>query len=1254
MKLLFHCRVKLMVKAIFYGLCPNCMGPIASTRLEKGLPCTACLPSKKARSLSSRTDRFDHIIRVAKLIEKNRVGAYSYLSNIITELKSFEKLFSKAVGKKMWSLQRTWALRLLSGESFAITAPTGVGKTTLLLTYAVYQAKKGRKVYILVPTDSLVVQAEEKMRKLVSNIGDPLTEKLRILVYSSREAKKRREEKLDRIYKGDFDILVTTTSFLSRRFEVFKNLKFDVVIVDDADSLLKNSRNIDRVLQLIGFTEEDIENAFRLIKVKIELIVRKLGGDNEKVEKLLEEYERLQLAITEARTTRRIGQLAIASATGRQCGLKPKMFRELLDFEVGGIHDYMRNIVEAYYIGSENELFEKLVSIIRKLGSGGLVFVSRDLGASKAREIVERLRENGIKAELALSGKRVVKKLEKGEAEVLVGVSSYYGVIVRGIDLPKQVKYAVFYGVPKNKVLLRKALESPRRALQVMTYVAPEDEDCRWLQRIINKMTPGELLALRIALSNNTVELLGGKLRSIAEKMVEIIEKLVEKTEEIVGKEPGSVLSIGTGVIKRGADGRLYFISPDPLTYIQASGRTSRFLDDRMTMGFSLILETNKEMLEAMAKRIRNYVSSFDPVPLDSVDLGEVRRLLEASRRGGEGARRFKPARSVLIVVESPNKARTIASFFGRPSRRRFPGTVAYEVPIVDPETLDTYLAIIVATRGHMYDLVIDSMGVYGVLVEDGEVIPIFAPIKKCVACGHTFASASDKCPRCESSGGVKSSVSIAQALRKLALETEEVLIATDPDVEGEKIAWDVALTVKPFNNNIKRIEFHEVTREAILQALRNPREVNMNRVRAQVVRRVTDRWIGFSLSEELWKRFDKNWLGAGRVQTPVLGWIISRFGEWKKTRGYWVLVKTSVAPHIRVFYEDKEAASKVVDEIKSSGRIRIKEYRVQTEKINPPPPFTTDELLYEAGRVLGFSAGKTMMIAQNLFEAGLITYHRTDSTRISPKGMSIAREYFKKEGIEQLCSPRAWGEGGAHEAIRPVKPISAEELRRAVIDGSIRVSVQLTDDHYRLYDLIFRRFMASQAKHSIVKKITMKVLVGKKEVEVTAITDEDEKGFLSILGSKLYSELNEWIGKGVLPVDSAVMYRGSLVSLYTQGDVVRLMRDRGLGRPSTYAKIIESIRRHGYVIVSKKAKYLVPTKTGIIVHEFLTNTYRDLVSEERTRMLEAEMSLIEEGKVDYRISLMNLLQELESAGLPVIDKGLTIIGYKPLSEALG
>ncbi|MEM0061177.1 MAG: reverse gyrase [Fervidicoccaceae archaeon] len=1230
-----------MVKAVYANSCPNCGGPISSVRLAMGLPCSSCLPSigeEEAKHISFLTpgERFKLI---SKKISSTAEGSYSMLAELHEELDRFERFFKRCVGKEFWSLQRTWAYRILSGDSFAITAPTGVGKTTLLLVYSLYEASEGTRVLILVPTESLLRQSLERLHTFSRTLGA----ELRILGYLSKASKREKEENIRKIESGDFDILITTTSFLSRKFNILKNKLFGLIVVDDADSLLKDSLNVNRVLELSGFKSEEIEAAMRAIKLRNELYFLKAAGrGGEKIEQMERELEELEILIARVKGERARGQLLISSATGRQSGIRPKLFKELLGFEIGGIHAYMRNVIDSYEIQASKESIKKrILDLVRALGSGGLIFISKDAGTSEAKELANYLLSNGIKADLAIAGKSSIEKLRKGDVDILIGISSYYGVAVRGVDIPDKIKYAIFVGVPKNRVPLRSSLISPRRLLQVIAYLSDIDSSIKEsyisLAQRLAKLTPSEINVLRISLMNGSIDALGGWLKEIAEEIMKGIES-VEKVLKNVMKV-GDYLSVGTAIIFRESSDDFYMINPDPLTYIQASGRTSRFLDEKMTLGLSIILESDIRVLEAFQRKMSIFSRSFVLSPLSKLDLEKIKELLEESRKGGKGIKSFRPAKSLLMIVESPNKARTIAWYFGRPSRRKFGRITAYEVPIIDEETLDTYLVTIVATKGHVFDLPVnDGIGAYGVIVKDADFVPVYAPITFCLSCKKSFSSIELSCPYCGEKNKLVRSTEIIQVLRKLSLEAEEVVIATDPDVEGEKIAWDVYLMLKPFSKKISRAEFHEITPDAILRSLRNLREVNISRVSAQIMRRITDRWIGFPLSSILKEKYGKPWLGAGRVQTPVLGWTISRYAEWKRDRGFFIRAKGEAGIEVSFFRKNKEEAENLAALIERNGYLEIISCDKKTEQINPLPPYTTDSLLFDASRSLGLSSTTAMKILQDLFEAGLITYHRTDSTHISNKGISVAKEYFEKVLKKpELFYPRTWGEEGAHEAIRPTRPLGIDDLRKGILDGTLKIPINLTKAHLELYDLIFKRFIASQARASIVEKIIMKIASPNGDYdEKEILLREISEGFASIIALPFSPEAIKISSLGRLKIfeKGVSIYKSSLTPLHSEGTLVKMMKERRLGRPSTYAKIIDSLRRHGYIVISKKRSFVIPTSIGIEVHTFLTESFPDLIMEEATKKLEERMDSIESGQSTYEDVLKELYNKLNSIGV--------------------
>lgn len=1219
--------------AVYAETCPICGGPINSVRALQGLPCTTCLPPKKARGVIVEGKGLEERV---ELVARGLTGTtpFHYTLAMLNERKQLERLFESCVGRGMWSLQRSWALRLVKGDSFALTAPTGVGKTTLLLVYALHVASKGSRVYVLVPTENLVKQTLEKLESFSRAAGL----KVRIIGYRSRASKRAREDVMRAIAHGEFDVLVTTAAFLSRRFDELKRsaIRFDLVVVDDADSILKDSKNIERLLVLLGFTEEELTKAYELIRLKATYAYERVASST-RGEETLRRIEELRYELAELRSRGRRGQLVIASATGRQRGVKPKLFRELLGFEMGSVQGYVRNVIDAYTVVNDRpSTFRKTLELVQRLGKGGLVFVAKDLGIKVAKELEAYLQYNGVSAYVALSGRRALDKMASGKADVLIGVSSYYGTLVRGIDLPEKVRYAIFLGVPRFRADLEKAIKNPGILMRLAALVLRDSETFKELYREYSRLSPAERKALG-ALLLGRIETREGRLLRVLKEFEEVIPIVLTEARRMVEATESGRLLIGTTLLLKEGN-KLYLVFPDVYTYIQASGRTSRLLEAGTTLGLAVIIEEYGELITALSERLRFHVPNSSFRTLEELDIGQVAKELTMSRESRD-RRRTLNAKPVLVVVESPTKARTIAGFFGRPARRRL-GTrvVAYEVPVIEPETETVFLVNVVATKGHVYDLTIDEdVGLYGIVLrDDGLAVPVYAPIRRCLKCGEQFASLTVRCPRCGEERKLLSSVEVTQALRAIAFEVDEVLIATDPDSEGEKIAWDVLVATAPYARVVRRVEFHEVTREAFLRALREARGVDIGRVAAQIYRRVSDRLLGFSVSRRLWETFGKRWLGAGRVQVPVLGWIIDRYEEWKRARGYVLQLKTTDGLAIRAYFESRDEALRAAEGVRHAKGITLEVKQIGSLEVHPSPPLTTDELIYLANRVLGLPPSVTMRYAQDLFDSGLITYHRTDSTHVSPVGIAIARTYiFEKLRCEECYQPRAWGTGGTHEAIRPTKPISADELWRLCVEKALPLPIELTPKHLRLYDIIFRRFIASQMRSSRIEVADVTLRLTGKEISLRVCVDRERGGFLDVLPFDCYPSLKGNEGVVNLKVADVAVFRGSSVQLYRGGDVVRLMRERGIGRPSTYAKTLSNLSRHGYIVETKRRNYLVPTRIGVEVYNHLVSKYGELFKEERTRVIEERMRQIEEGSVyNTRGLIHELLAELRESGL--------------------
>lgn len=1179
-----------------YRLCPNCGGLIDYERLHKGLPCRSCLP---------RDDLSDRDLVLRALEAGGRLAGLRWVYMLDNEFKLFSDYFRLKTGAGLWSAQASWARRLLNLDSFTIIAPTGVGKTTLLSVYAAYRAEvSGWRVLYLVPTGNLARLVYERIRGYTGGV---------VTYYSTMPAKAR-EEALKAIEEGDYRVLVVTTGFLQKRFNMLTaRSPFNLVIVDDVDSVLRDSRNVERILVLLGYDESLVKLALELVRTRVRFLRALSIGDEELSRSLGEKLASLESALRKALKDIMGGQLVVASATGRPRGLKHLVFKELLNFEVGGGGDYLRNVIDSYVI-SEDPL-GAATSIAGRLGSGGIVFVSQYLGRRFIDEVVGALKASGLRVGKAISGSwKAITLLERGELDVVVSVASRYGVAVRGLDAPRVIRYALFLGAPAKSMSVEEALLNPRRLERILIQMVEEgvseaEELLGGLRRLINSLEDPSVVSIALRKGVH-----GGKF--------EVARRAYERVLEWVKVRVGELerFRIGPMVFVKMGDS-VQMLIPDVLTYIQASGRTSRLLEGRMTLGLSVVIEPLRELLEALEERLK-WLGRFTFRSFYELDLDEVVRLLEESRRGGGMEVRVRTA---LLIVESPTKARTIAWFWGRPSRRRVGKITVYETSALDGESGSILLLQVVATRGHLFDLVENLEGsVYGVIASNGSYAPVYDYIKRCSSCGHQFTSGA-VCPRCGSSELVDSRL-VVDVLRKLAMEVDEVIIATDPDMEGEKIAWDVYLALKPYNSNIRRARFHEVTRDAVLEALRNPSPINVKAVEAQITRRIVDRWVGYSVSEHLQRVYGLRWLGAGRVQSPVLSWVTSRYEEWVRERGYLVCYKLEAGSRVCLYTKDRGEAERLA----SIDRLKVVSVTRWTETVSPPPPYTTDSLLYDASLRLGLTVEKAMRVAQELFESGLITYHRTDSTRVSSTGIGVARAYMEMRGLLELFKPRSWGEGGAHEAIRPTRPLSVEDVDKAVAEGSLRIPIRLTGYHRALYDLIFRRFMASQATEAEVLKARVELEAGGEKVVVEGVGGYERRGFTVFYE---VHEVKPWMLEVTpsveLRVVESTVRRASRVTLYTTGDLVKLMKEKGIGRPSTYSKAIEANRRHGYIVLSKKRGYVIPTKRGVEIANYLRTHFTELTSEELTRELEEKLDLIENDGVDPNLVLSYTLNRL-------------------------
>ena len=551
-----------------------------------------------------------------------------------------------------------------------------------------------------------------------------------------------------------------------------------------------------------------------------------------------------------------------------------------------------------------------------------------------------------------------------------------------------------------------------------------------------------------------------------------------------------------------------------------------------------------------------------------------------------------------LVIVESPAKAKTIAKYLGKEFK-------------------------VEASMGHVRDLPKSDLGVD---IENG-----FVP--KYI--------------------NIRGKADVINRLKKSAEAAEKVYLATDPDREGEAISWHLATILGLDANDNVRITFNEITKKAVQESLKNARPIDQNLVNAQQARRVLDRLVGYKLSPFLWEKI-KGGLSAGRVQSVATRLVVEREEEIEnfKPEEYWTLeavFKKDNQEFKAKFYGDKKGKI----ELKNQGqvqeieeKIKNKEFKVVKLKVsekkkNPPPPFITSTLQQEASRKLRFTPAKTMAVAQMLYEGveikgegsvGLITYMRTDSTRISEEAQQAARKLIaQKFGREYLPEkPRVYktkkDAQDAHEAIRPTYLEMDPE--------SIKDS--LTPEQYKLYKLIYDRFLASQMESSIYDVLSAELevegyifrLTGSKlkfagfmEVYVEGKDTEDEEE------ENQLPEISE--GEFLKPIKlESKQHFTQPPSRYTEATLIKALEEKGIGRPSTYAPTIQTILERGYVV--KEDRFLKPTELGKLVTNILKEYFKDIIDIEFTAELESNLDKIEEGKLEWTEVVRKYYQPLE------------------------
>ena len=537
-----------------------------------------------------------------------------------------------------------------------------------------------------------------------------------------------------------------------------------------------------------------------------------------------------------------------------------------------------------------------------------------------------------------------------------------------------------------------------------------------------------------------------------------------------------------------------------------------------------------------------------------------------------------------LIIVESPAKANTIKKFLGGNTK-------------------------VVASMGHIRDLPKSKLGI------DIE---------------HDFEPEYIN---------IRGKGDLIKSLKKDAKSAKKIYLATDPDREGEAIAWHLAHILQIPEDSVCRVTFNEITKETVQSSIKNPRKIDINLTDAQQARRVLDRIVGYKISPILWKKV-KRGLSAGRVQSVAVKLIVDREEEIEKfiPEEYWNITAQLKDKKSRKSFEAKfygengkklELHSKMeVDKILENlqdAKFIVEDVKKGQKKKSPAPPFTTSTLQQEASRKLNFSLKKTMSVAQGLYEGvkvtgkgsiGLITYMRTDSTRVSKEAREAAKEHINSTYGSQYYENRFYktkeNSQDAHEAIRP----TYIELTPDKVKDS------LNKDQLKLYELIYNRFIASQMAQAIYDTVAVNILANDKYNFKANGQTLKFKGFMSVYiegqeqaKEEKDSELPELELKQEVEkqkIDTKQSFTEP-PARYTEASLVKALEEKGIGRPSTYSPTITTILERRYI--EKQKKQLVPTELGKVVNKLLTENFKDIVNVEFTANIETEFDRIAEGK---------------------------------------
>ena len=482
----------------------------------------------------------------------------------------------------------------------------------------------------------------------------------------------------------------------------------------------------------------------------------------------------------------------------------------------------------------------------------------------------------------------------------------------------------------------------------------------------------------------------------------------------------------------------------------------------------------------------------------------------------------------------------------------------------------------------------------------------------------------------------------LIKTLKKEAKNAKYVYLATDPDREGEAIAWHLAYILEIPEDEVCRVTFNEITKEAIQKSIKSPRKIDKDLTDAQQARRVLDRIVGYKISPILWKKV-KRGLSAGRVQSVAVKLIVDREEEIEKfiPEEYWNITAQLLEPKTEKTFEanfygkegkklelhSKEDVDNIIKQIEKRQYI-VTDVKKGEKKRTPAPPFTTSTMQQEASRKLGFTLKRTMSIAQGLYEGvnvgakgtvGLITYMRTDSTRISEEARAYAKEHIVKTYGENYYENRYYktkqNSQDAHEAIRPTYiDLEPETIKQ-----------YLTPEQYKLYKLIYNRFIASQMSAAIYNTVSANIDVNTYNFRASG-QNLKFKGFMTLYVEVLENEKEEVelslpeLEIGATVIKQKLNSKQSFTApppRYTEASLVKALEEKGIGRPSTYSPTITTILERRYI--EKEQKQLMPTELGKVVNKLLVENFPNIIDVEFTAKIEEEFDAVAEGKENWK-----------------------------------